>query len=192
VTGVPPSPAPLLDQTFASAPAGWPNSATSPAFWDTSGYHLVPRIAGQYVAVTAPNTQALTNGTVNALFRKLGGPDGGGYGLILRAQGALDGANQAGRFYVFEVGDKGEVGAWRREQNQWIDLVPWKAASAVRPGIAENRLEVRAAGPRFTFSVNDAPVAEVNDATLPSGGVGVFTGGDGNQVVLERFTVASN
>ena len=53
-------------------------------------------------------------------------------------------------------------------------------------------LEVRAAGPQFTFSVNDAPVAEFSDATLPSGAVGVFTGGDGNQVVLERFTVASN
>ena len=152
----------------------------------------MPRNASQYVAVTAPNTPPLTNGTVNAVFRKLGGPDGGGYGLILRAQGALDGANQLGRFYVFEVGDKGEVGAWRREQNQWIDLVPWQAASAVRPGVAENRLEVRASGPQFTFSVNDAPVAEFSDATLPSGAVGVFTGGDGNEVVLERFTVASN
>ena len=185
------SPAPSVDESFASGAAGWPDAATSSAFWDTSGYHLVPRNAGQYVAITAPSVQTLTNGAVSGLFRKLAGPVGGGYGLILRAQSPLDGSNQGGRYYVFEVGDRGEVGAWRREQSQWIDLLPWQSNEAVRPGIAENRLEVRANGPQFTFSVNDTPVAQVSDATLPSGAVGVFTGGDGNQVLLERFTVAS-
>jgi hypothetical protein len=185
------SPAPLTDETFASGPAGWPNAATSTAFWDASGYHLVPRIAGQFAAITAPTPQTFTNGAVSALFRKVAGPDGGGYGLILRAQAPLDGSNQGGRYYVFEIGDRGEVGAWRREQNQWIDLQPWKSSEAVRSGIAENRLEVRAAGPQFTFSVNDTPVAEISDGTLPSGAVGVFTGGDGNQVLLERFTVTN-
>jgi hypothetical protein len=189
VTAAPPASVPLVDETFASGAAGWPDAATSAAFWDTAGYHLVPRIAGQYVAITAPTGPPVADGAVTGLFRKLAGPVGGGYGLILRAQAPLDGSNQGGRYYVFEVGDRGEVGAWRREQDQWVDLLPWKPSDVVHAGAAENRLEVRAAGPQFTFSVNDAPVAQVTDATLPSGAVGVFTGGDGNQVVLERFTV---
>jgi hypothetical protein len=184
-----PTQPPLLDETFASGDDGWPNAATSSAFWDTAGYHLVPRNAGQFVAITAPASPIFTNGSVTALFRKLAGPVGGGYGLILRAQAPLDGSSQGGRYYVFEVGDRGEVGAWRREQNQWIDLQPWLASEAVHAGAAENRLQVQAAGPQFTFSVNDTPVAQVTDSNLTSGAVGVFTGGDGNQVVLERFTV---
>jgi hypothetical protein len=183
--------APLLDETFASGADGWPSAATSSAFWDTSGYHLVPRIAAQFVAITAPSGPSFTNGAVLGLFRKVAGPVGGGYGLIVRAQGPLDGSDQGGRYYIFEVGDKGEVGAWRRESDQWVDLLPWQASAAVNAGAAENRLRVVAAGSQFTFSVNDTPVAQVSDATLASGGVGVFTGGDGNQVLLERFTVAT-
>ncbi|MBV9601176.1 MAG: DUF4388 domain-containing protein [Chloroflexi bacterium] len=186
-----PSAAPLLDDTFATSDEGWPNAASSSTFWDPSGYHLVPRIASQFVALTAPSSPTFTNGSVIGLFRKLAGPVGGGYGLILRAQAPLDGSNQGGRYYVFEVGDRGEVGAWRREQDQWIDLQPWKSSEAVHAGDAENRLEVRAAGSQFTFLVNDTSVAQVSDATLSSGAVGVFTGGDGNQVQLERFTVTN-
>jgi hypothetical protein len=183
--------APLLDETFASGADGWPNAATSSAFWDASGYHLVPRVAAQFVAITTPKGQQVANGSVSGLFRKVAGPTGGGYGLILRAQGPLDGSDQGGRYYVFEVGDKGEVGAWRREQNQWVDLMPWQASSAVNAGVAENQLEVDAEGSRFTFSVNGTLVTQVTDDTLASGAVGVFTGGDGNQVLLERFTVAN-
>jgi hypothetical protein len=190
-TGAPGVAAPLLDETFASGADGWPNSVTSSAFWDTAGYHLVPRIAAQFVAITAPSSLNLTNGSVTGLFRKLAGPVGGGYGLILRAQGPLDGSDQGGRYYVFEVGDRGEVGAWRREQDRWVDLQPWQASGAVNAGAAENRLQVTAAGQQFTFSVNGTQVAQVSDGALASGGVGVFTGGDGNQVLLERFTVDS-
>ena len=75
---------------------------------------------------------------VTADFRKLGGPDGGGYGIIVRDQGRAprDGSSQHGRYYVLEVGDKGEVGIWRREGDHWVDLLPWQHADAVSPGTA--------------------------------------------------------
>lgn len=181
----------LLDETFATRPLGWPNDPASTAWLDTRGFHLEPRVASQHVATVAPVGATLTDVSVTGLFRKLGGPVGGGYGLILRAQGGpLDGINQGGRYYVFEIGDRGEIGAWRREEDHWVDLVPWTSSSAVIPGASENRLVVAATGSRFTFSVNDTQVAQVTDATLTSGAVGVYTGGDGNQVLLERFTVA--
>lgn len=182
----------LLDETFTSGAPGWPNAPNAATFWDARGYHLEPRLAGQHLAVAAPVGTSLTDIAVTGLLRKSGGPSGGGYGLILRAQGAtLDGTAQGGRYYVFEVGDRGEVGAWRRQEDRWVELKPWTASEAVHSGIAENRLEVRTTGSQFTFIVNDAQVAQLTDATLTSGAVGVFTGGDGNQVVLERFTATA-
>jgi hypothetical protein len=186
------APRTVLDEGFATGAPGWPNAATSSAWWDSLGYHLQPRVAGQHVAIVAPGGAAFGDVVVTGLFHKRGGPAGGGYGLILRAQGGpLNGTYQGGRYYVFEVGDRGDVGAWRREEDRWVDLVSWTHSSAVYPGDASNRLEVRAMGSRFTFSVNDTPVAQVTDDSLATGAVGVFTGGDGNQVVLERFTVSA-
>ena len=182
----------LLDEGFTTAAPGWPNEPTSSAWWDSLGYHLEPRAAGQHVAIVAPGAAALGDVAVTGLFHKSGGPAGGGYGLILRARdGSLNGTSQGGRYYVFEVGDRGEVGAWRREEDRWVDLLPWTHSEAVLPGGASNRLDVRATGSQFAFSVNDTPVAQLTDDSLPTGAVGVFAGGDGNQVVLERFTVAA-
>ena len=48
---------------------------------------------------------------------------------------------------------------------------------------------VRAIGNRLTFMVNATEVATVQDDTLGAGGVGVFVGGDYNEVALDRFAV---
>jgi hypothetical protein len=70
-------------------------------------------------------------------------------------------------------------------------LQDWTPSPAVQPGAAENRVEVQARGVQFTFIVNGVQVAQITDATLSSGAVGVFAGGDGNQVLLERFEVTT-
>ena len=189
IAAAPTSAPTLMDETFTSAQPGWPNSATSTAYWDSTGYHLVPRVAGQFVAIQAPLANSPANVSITALFRKTGGPPGGGYGVIVRAQGGpLDGTNQGGRYYVFEVGDDGRVGACRREGPDWITLQDWTPSAAVNAG--ENRIDLQARGSDFTFNVNGTTVAQITDDTLSSGAVGVFTGGDGNQVLLERFVVA--
>jgi LPXTG-site transpeptidase (sortase) family protein len=50
-------------------------------------------------------------------------------------------------------------------------------------------VEVQAIGDRLTLLVNGVQVASRVDGSLRMGGVGVFTGGDFNQVALERFVV---
>lgn len=115
---------------------------------------------------------------------------GGGYGLVVRDQGPFprDGLSQNGRFVVFEVGDDGTIGAWQRDSDHWVDLVPWKASAAVRPGNGVNELSVRLSGGVLVFQVNGQPAAQVQSA-LTDGSVGVFVGGDGNLVALQRFMV---
>ena len=140
----------------------WPHDPAATAWNAEDGYRLVARRPGQFVALAAPVAAPLRDAAVTAAFRKVGGPPGGGYGLIVRDQGPgpRDGLNQSGRFYVFEAGDRGEVGVWRREGARWVDLLPWTPADAVRPGGAANELTVQAVGQRVTFLVNGRVVAE--------------------------------
>jgi len=172
------------------ASPAWPNNPNSTAWLAPDGYHLFARQADSFVAVGVGSDQ-LRDAVVAATFHKTGGPPGGGYGLIVRDQepASRDGLNQAGRFYVFEVGDRGEVGIWRRAEDHWVDLVPWSPSAAVQPGAAENQLRVTAAGDQLAFLVNGVEVAATSDAMLTFGGVGVFVGGDLNQAVLTRLTV---
>jgi hypothetical protein len=141
--------------------------------------------------VSAPVAGALSDVVVTAVFHKTGGPPGGGYGIIVRDQGPgpRDGINQDGDFYVAETGDRGEVGIWRRNADHWVDLVPWTPSDVVHVGGTTNELMLRAQGSQLTFVVNGHEVASVSDATLQSGRVGAFVGGDFNEVRLDRFNV---
>jgi hypothetical protein len=182
----------IVDQRFDRVQTGWPNDPGATAWFDKSGFRLFARDPSRFVAIRAPTAGPFRDVVATATFRKVGGPSGGGYGLIVRDQGpdARDGLNQAGRYYVLEVDDRGQVGIWRREEDHWVDLLPWTPSEAVRPGTEVNHLTVQAVGQRLTLLVNGAHVASVEDAALTDGAVGVFVGGDLNEVVLERLFVA--
>src|SRR5919199_2041298 len=171
------------------APA-WPNDPGATAWLASDGYHLFARAFERFVGVGIV-AQPVANVRIAATFHKTGGPAGGGYGIILRDQtpDARDGVNQAGRYDVLEVDDTGKVGIWRREQDHWVDLVPWTASAAVHTGEGENELLVTAKDDQLTLSVNGVTVATASDPTLAAGGVGVFVGGDQNQAVLTHLSV---
>jgi hypothetical protein len=181
----------VFDDRFVTSQASWPNDPNSVAWFGDGGYRLAARNAGQFVAIGAPLRERYRDVVVTGTFHKVAGPAGGGYGLIVRdgGPGARDGLNQAGRFYVFEVGDKGEYGIWRRDGDKWVDLVPWTTSPAVAVGNGQNTLSVQALGPQLSFLINGQRVATQTDGTLQEGTVGVFVGGDGNEVVVERFVV---
>src|SRR5581483_1932544 len=181
----------LLDERFIDNRRGWPNDPSATAWLAGQSYHLFAREPGRFVAVGAPYDQPLRDVVLTATFRKVGGPPGGGYGLLLRDEGPgpRDGKDQGGRYYVFEVGDRGEVGIWRRENDRWVDLAPWTPSDVVRRGSATNELTVRAIGQRLVLLVNGSPAASVEDAALSQGAVGVFVGGDYNEVEVDRFLV---
>jgi hypothetical protein len=181
---------PVLDATFGSEQSGWLHNPPL-AGWADGAYRLSAVRPTRFVAVGAPLADAFGPVVVTATFRKVSGPPGGGYGLIVRDQGPgpRDGDNQSGSYYVAEVGDRGEIGLWRRDGDRWIDLVPWTPSTAVRQGGSSNTLLVQANGDQLTFIVNGIPVAAHTDGTLPAGQVGFFVGGDGNEVALDHFAV---
>jgi hypothetical protein len=185
------APAARVEERFRDNRRGWPNDARGNAWLAEGGYRLFAREPGRFVALRAPGAGTFRNVFLSATFRKVGGPEGGGYGLIVRDQSAepLNGAVQTGRFYVLGVGDKGQIGVWRREGDKWIDVLPWSADDAVRRGREENTVEAWAIGPNLTLTVNGIDAATVQDSTLTEGHVGVFVGGDGNEALLVSFTV---
>jgi hypothetical protein len=172
-----------------SAWRGWPNNPQSTAWVADGVYHLLAREPDKFVAVGAPSAGVIQDALVTATMRKVGGPTGQGYGLIVRSQGpgAQDGVNQNGHFYVFAVGDTGAFGAWRRDGDAWTELQPWTRSDAVRPGGEPNTLAVLAQAQDLIFTVNGTQVARQVDTALVKGTVGVFAGGDGNEVVVDRF-----
>jgi hypothetical protein len=176
---------------FASGPdPAWLDNPPY-ATWSDGAYRLRAQVVGRFVAVGVPINRSFGNVVVSATFRKTAGPPGGGYGLLVRDQGPTprDGVSQDLNAYVLEAGDLGEFGVWRRDGDQWVDLVPWTRSGNVRSGGSPNDLMVRAIGNQLTFSINGGEVASVTDNKLTSGGVGVFVGGDNNQVALDRFTI---
>lgn len=185
-----PEPAIMLDEQFDHRHADWP-VRTDGTVWLGASYHLSVKSVSHFVAVRAPIVTASRSIVMTGVFQKVGGPDGGGYGLIVRDRSAapLDGDRQDGQYYVFEAGDRGFIGVWRRDDLTWVDLVPWSFSGAVRTGRSSNELTVRASGDHFEFEVNGVLVAEVADDVLDDGHVGLFVGGDGNQVVADRFIV---
>jgi hypothetical protein len=192
VPGQPASPEqPPIDVHFASQAQGWPIKAPF-ATWSDGAYRLAARSSAHFVAVGAPVQPARENVVIAATFRKTGGPPGGGYGLIVRHQNGepLEGSFQGGYYYVLEATDRGEVGVWRRDDDHWVDLLSWMHSDAVHPGGDPNQLAVQTIGTTLVFLVNGIEVTRQTDAALPSGGgVGIFVGGDDNEVALDRFSL---
>lgn len=179
----------LLDEHFVRTGA-WPDDASSTAWVARDGYRLFARTPGKFVAIRSPLGDVPAEVTVESTIHKVGGPPGGGYGLILSDQrvGAGDGVDQTGQYVVAAVGDTGQIGIWRRDGDAWRDLVPWKPSQAVHVAAAPNTLSAHVVGGRLTFSVNGMQVAAV-ETGLQAGRVGLYTGGDDNEVAIDGFIV---
>lgn len=182
-----------IDEWFMNNTRNWPSDPNGTAWIADGAYNLATRKAAQFVAVGIPGSSDLQDATVTANFRKTAGPAGGGYGIVLRAQdaSALDGSTQTGRFYVFEAGDEGEFGVWLRDNDKWVDIVPWTSSKSVNTDTASNELSVTANGDQLSFSINGVVVTKQTDTQLQHGAAGIFIGGDGNQVKLEHLSVTA-
>jgi hypothetical protein len=181
----------LFGQRLVSPVPNWPNNPDGTAWYGSDGYRLYARQSGRFVAVGLP--LSLSSAVLTAQFHKVGGPGGGGYGLIVRDQGSSaerDGRNQAGQYMVLEVGDRGDAGIWQRNEARWIDVMPWTHSDAVHLDRESNSLVVTVRGNVLRFEVNGQVLADLTyDGIPPQGGVGVFVGGDLNEVVLDSLRI---
>lgn len=66
--------------------------------------------------------------------------------------------------------------------------MPWTPNNAVHVDAGENTLTADVLGDRLTFVANGTKIAE-SLVGLPEGRVGIFVGGDGNEVLVDTFRV---
>jgi len=187
------TPTPLFANELTRPIAGWPNDPNGTAWFGGSDYRLFARDSTHFVATGVPLPHPVQDVKLVAQFHKTGGPAGGGYGLIVRDQSPSserDGRNQAGEYLVLEVGDNGEIGIWQRDQTRWMDVLPWQRSEAVNHDRVPNIISVTTHGETMELQVNSQIVAQVTYDQLPaSGGVGIFVGGDLNEVALDWLRI---
>jgi hypothetical protein len=89
------------------------------------------------------------------------------YGLLIRVSG--------GDFYRFSLSCDGQARLDRLLNGNASSPRPWTMNGSIPPGSPSlSQIAVQAVGKQMRFYVNDAFVFEVNDGTIPSGGLGLF------------------
>jgi hypothetical protein len=104
--------------------------------------------------------------------RQLGGPDDNSYGILFRMRSPA-------AFYRFDISGDGYYEFSRRnddDENPWTTITDWVASPAIQQGTNSNRIKIEAQGTHFAFYVNDQLVAEADDTTYRSGGIGLDAG----------------
>src|SRR5439155_14042559 len=95
----------VLDERFDRH---WPDDHAGVATPVEGGGFRLRSHDARFMSVGAPLAQPLRDVVVGATFRRMGGASGGAYGLVIRR-------TQAGRYYLAQIRDSGEVAIWRRE-----------------------------------------------------------------------------
>ncbi len=116
----------------------------------------------------------------------IAGPEDNEFGILVRMDGDK-------HFYAFSISADGYARVARYADGQWTLLSPdWFPQPAIQQGMVTNRLELEARGADFTFLVNDERVAQVNDAALTQGNIGLYAGAfdeAGVQVAFDNLRI---
>lgn len=117
-------------------------------------------------------------------MRQIAGPSSVLFGLIFRYHDT--GSTNAYEFVLDGVGN------WQFNkviEGPFLAIQPGEPTVGIHAGLdVDNRLDVRAKGGHFTFSINGTQVGTADDATLASGVVGV-TESHGCETVFSNFSV---
>ncbi|MBN1486781.1 MAG: hypothetical protein JW981_04015 [Anaerolineae bacterium] len=136
----------------------------------TGGRLLINILVPGQIAWASIEERPLSDFRLTVEAAQEAGPMDNEYGVLLRMEDDV-------RFYAFSVSGDGYVRIALYENEQWTLLgQDWTASDAVHQGMATNVLGVDANGEQLTFSVNGEVVAQLSDATLTKGGIGLYAG----------------
>ncbi len=144
--------------------------------WDITAVRSVGRWC-------TPEVAPLSDFYLTVDAQRVSGPPDASYGVVFR--------HNAGNYYLFSIRDDGFFNFNLWYNFAWQAVIDWTGTLAIRPGDV-NQLAVLAKGTHFTLSVNGTTVAEVEDAQLADGEIGlsVLFITPGNAVfTFDRFQV---
>jgi len=115
-----------------------------------------------------PDLPILSDFDVSMDIQRTEGSTTGDYGMVVR----LDGDQNS--FYYFAINDANQEYAFLFYQNDnWRTIQGWTYNSSIGSGKI-NRIEVKAIGSRFVFSINGTEAGKTDDTRLASGQVGIL------------------
>ena len=181
-----PSGSTLFQDDFTQPVTGWDRFTASEGTidYDAGGYRLL---------VNSPETNFWSTPHKNfADIRlevdagKLGGPDENRIGLICRHNGK--------DYYFFIITSDGYygMGLFKDGQATLLGQTELIASASINQGLAVNHLRADCAGSTLTFFINGFQTAQVQDATLATGDVGLRAGtfdSAGVDVLFDNFVV---
>lgn len=180
-----------LEDDFSDEASGWETGDTDIArVWYESGQlHVLVEAADEITGSLFGGQPQNTFGDfwmeVDVSVAVL--PEAGAYyGLLARA-------DEAGA-YLFAVESDGYYAINTLIGEDWVALVDWAASDAILQGAdVVNRLRIECLGPNLLFYANGTLLAEVEDATLTGGAIGLMAasaeGSGGAHIVFDNVVV---
>jgi hypothetical protein len=181
-----PSGSVLYQDDFSTTASGWDRLAHDGGImdYDGSGYRILVTAEGANVWST-PNRD-FRDARIEVDAGKLGGPDSNRIGLICRDDGKSH--------YFFVIGSDGYygLGIFTGGKAALLGQAAMQPSEAITQGTAVNHLRLDCDGSNLAGYVNGVKVAQVQDATLAHGEVGVLAGAfaePGADIVFDNFVV---
>jgi hypothetical protein len=146
----------------------WPSDSNCSGQAD--GYHIKGSADGSLLC--APDLADQSDVTVTVTLKQLSGAQDLYAGIALRRP-------SQGNAYVFGISGDGAWTFAKFAGGQFSSINGDNTSTTIHTGLnATNTLQVTAKGTHFTFTINGTKVGQVDDATYPSGKVGLTVGGD--------------
>jgi hypothetical protein len=184
-----PSSATLFKDDFSSPASGWNRNKSTEGVmdYDGGGYRML--VNALQVNLWSTPHKDFGDVRVEVDAGKLGGPDENRIGLICRYSNTL-----AVQYYFFIMSSDGYygLGIFGHGQANLLGQDQMQFNDKILTGAAVNHLRADCSGDTFTFYVNGFQLAQVHNAVLKHGDVGLLTGTfsqPGVDVVYDNFVV---
>ncbi len=181
-----PSGSVLFQDSFDNPGSGWRRLNNPDGIMDYNDgvYRMLVTDANTSLWSTPGKT--FNDARIEADVVTLGGPETNRAGLVCRVSG-FD-------WYFFIITSNGyyAIGKTVNRQSTLLGQNAFAQSNTIKTGLAINHLRADCQGSQLSFYVNGFLVAQVNDATLASGQVGVTAGSfeeGGVDVVFDEFIV---
>jgi hypothetical protein len=176
----------LFQDDFAQATTGWDRLLVTEGVMDyySGGYRiLVNALQTNFWATPRRNFGDVR---LEVDTGKLAGPDENRIGLICRHNGK--------DYYFFMITSDGYygMGLFKDGQATLLGQTELIASTSIKQGVAVNHLRADCVGSTLTFFINGFQTAQVQDATLATGDVGLLAGtfgAAGVDVLFDNFVV---
>jgi len=155
---------------------GFDNPGSGWTTVDTDPLRIIYQDGALHFQVSAPDSAAwavagkrLDDFILDVDAMQIEGSDNNHYGVIVRY---TDEKN----FYRLDISGDGYYSIQRYKDGAWEVLINWPESAAIKQGATTNHLRVIAEGPKLTWVVNGTTVAQIEDADILAGDIGLTAG----------------